>query len=530
MALYFQVDGKPFFPLGGQANNSSAYNAEELASAIAGVLAFGGNMLEAPVYWSQVEPEEGHFCFAPMEMLVEECRKAGLKLVILWFGTWKNGEMRYTPEWVKRDRSRFRRVIRSDGTQMQVLSSYCATTKEADSAAFGTMMAHLKTIDKAQCTVLAVQVENEAGILGCDRDYGNEARAALLEPVPDALLYYLDQKGCGPAWQAWQACGAKTEGSWEALFGLHGPEFREAWSVAGFIDAVAAAGKSAYLLPMYANVWLGEQGWQIPGIYPAGGPVGRVLDIWKCNAPSLDLIAPDIYISNFNDYRSICEIYNRTDNPLFVPESGANDQNALNMMRAIADYDAVGYSCFAIDSVLGPDEQIVKPCRLYSESFRSIKNALPLIEKYHGTGRIHAVVQESFQPSQRFEFEAYIGLADFERKMTQYHLDHRYSQDPSLIEDRPSYGLIFEAGPGEFYLVGNFRLYMVRKKSPEWNLALMSPYGFSPDDHLTVEEGWLDADCCFTATRERNGDEASWASFWVTPHCGVVRIRLNVID
>ena len=530
MPLFFEQDGKPFFPLGGQANNSSAYNAGELTSAIAGVTALGGNTLEAPVYWSQVEPEEGQFCFAAVDMLVEESRKAGLRLVILWFGTWKNGEMRYTPEWVKRDRRRFRRVMRSDGTQMQVLSAYCAQSQAADCAAFRALMTHLKAIDGEQRTVFAVQVENEAGILGSDRDYGPEATAALREQVPGELVNCLDQLGCGPTWQAWKACQALVCGRWEELFGQRAAEFREAWAVAKFVDAVAAAGKSAYNLPMYANVWLGEQGWQIPGQYPCGGPVGRTLDIWKCAAPNLDLIAPDIYIANHSDYRKICDLYNRPDNPLFVPESGPNDQNALNMMRAIADYDAVGYCCFAIDTVLTPDGQITKACKLYSESFRSVKNALPLVVKYHSTGRIHSVVQESFQPNQQFEFDKYIGLVDFGKNMLHYHLDHRYTQDPSLAEDRPCFGLIFEAGPGEFYLVGNFRLYMVRKKSPEWNMALMSPLAFSPDDHLTVEEGWLDEEGNFTATRERNGDEASWASFWVTPHCGVVRVRLNVVD
>ena len=526
--MLFEVNGKPFFPLGGQANNSSAYNAAEIASAIAGVLALGGNMLEAPVYWGQIEPEEGAFCFRPVDELLEACRAAGLKLVILWFASWKNGEMRYTPEWVKRDRARFHRVRRVDGTGMQVLSSYCRASLEADKAAFRALMEHLKAED-GDGTVIAMQVENEPGILGSDRDYSPEAQAACREQVPAALLQFLRQHGCGPTWEAWQACGAPGRGNWLKCFGEHGPEFREAWSIAAYIDEIAAAGKAVHPIVYYANVWLGEQGWQLPGLYPAGGAVGRTLDIWKAAAPHLDLLAPDIYLANHGDYNRACEVYSRPDNPLFVPESAAAGHNALNMMRAIADYGAIGYSCFAIDTVLTPDGSAIREeARLFAESFASVRNLLPLLIRYHGTGRVRSVVQEQYQPNQRFLFEQYIGLADFGENS--YHYDHRYERDRALLEGRPNYGLIVEAGPGEFYLAGNFRLYLVRRRSPDWMNSFYNPYAFTPEDYLTVEEGALDEDGTFRPIRERNGDEASWASFWVTPQCGVVRVRLNVAD
>lgn len=525
----FKANSKPFFPLGGQANNSSAYNADEVASAISGVVALGGNTLEAPVYWEQMEPQENRFDFTAATTLVEECRKAGLKLVILWFGTWKNGEMRYCPEWVKRDRQRFRRVCRADGTEMQVLSAFCEENMRADSKAFSALMAHLRQIDGTTDTVIAVQVENEPGILGSDRDFSAEALEATNSAVPAGLLNAISAKGSGPVWDAWQASGAKAEGSWPELFGIHGAEFAQAHAVARYIDTVAAAGRQEYDIALYTNVWLGEQGWGIPGSYPSGGAVGRTLDIWKAVVPHLDLIAPDIYIANFNDYKSICSIYSRQDNPLFVPESSANDRNALNMMRAIADYGAIGYCCFAIDSVLAADGSIRPECALFAESFRCLNQVLPLLQKFRGTGRIHAVVQEDHQASQRFEFERFIGLADFTGKHTQFmHFDHRHSRHPEWSKDKPCYGLIIEAGPGEFYLSGNFRLYMVQKQSPEWNISLLGCNVYMPEDYLSVEEGSLDENGCFTAMRQRNGDESSWASFWATAYCGVVRVRMNV--
>ncbi len=523
--MFFQVDGKPFFPLGGQANNSSAYNAAEIASAIAGVKALGGNTLEAPVYWGQVEPQEGQFYFQPVDELLTACRAAGLKLVILWFATWKNGEMRYAPEWVKTDRARFRRVRRVDGTDMQVLSSHCRASLEADKAAFSALAAHLKAAG-AKDTVIAMQVENEPGILGSDRDYGPEAMAGCKAPVPAELLAFLKARGCGPTWQAWQDCGAPRGGSWLKCFGEHGPEFEQAWSIARYIDEIAGAGKALFPVPHYANVWLGEQGWQLPGLYPAGGAVGRVLDVWKAALTNLDFVAPDIYLTNPGDYRGACEIYHRADNPLFVPESGPSDSNALNMLRAIADYDAEGYCYFAADSVLTPDGSAIRPeASLFAESVSCVKALLPLLVKFHGTGRVHSVVQESGQANQRFLFERFIGLADFAN--TGLHYDHRHTREPAITEGKPQYGLIVEASPEEFYLVGNFRLYLVPRKSPEWMISFYNPFGFVPPDYLTVEEGTLDEDGVFHALRERNGDEASWASFWATPRCGVVRVRLT---
>ena len=35
--------------------------------------------------------------------------------MLLWFGTWKNTNPSYTPEWVKSDTKRFPRMITRDG-------------------------------------------------------------------------------------------------------------------------------------------------------------------------------------------------------------------------------------------------------------------------------------------------------------------------------------------------------------------------------------------------------------------------------
>lgn len=524
----FTVSGKPFMPMGGQSHNSSAYNAAELASAIAGVKALNGNTLIAPVYWEQIEPVEGQFDFSPVDMLLEECRNNDLRLIVLWFATWKNGEMRYCPEWVKSDSRRFQRVLRADGAPMQVISAYCGEAMRADGRAFRAVMDHLRAADGDTRTVLAVQVENEPGILGSDRDYSPAGEAHLFADVPAVLVAHIREKGSGPVWEAWMKQNAPETGSWTDLFGLHGGEFCTAWSVAKYIDYVAAEGRAAYEIPIYVNVWLGFPGWPVPGFYPSGGAVWRTIDIWKCAAPHIDLIAPDIYSVNFNDFKQICAQYSRPDNPLFVPESGADGVNARNMLRAITDFDALGYFIFAVDSILDLEGSVRESAALFVESFRSVMNLLPLIQKFRGTGRIHAVVEEDYQVNQCFEFERFIGAVPFiHMGLSSEAKDHRHGRNPQMSQERPKLGLIIETGPDEFFLAGSFHLFLVPKESPRWNDAFKMPLVVTPPDFLSVEEGRLDEDGMFIPQRRRNGDEAVFGGFWASPYCGVVRVRMT---
>jgi hypothetical protein len=523
----FTRNHAPFFPLGGQSHNSSAYNADELASAVAGVLALGGNFLEAPVYWEQLEPEEGRFDFAAVEAMIESCRQADLALVVLWFGTWKNGEMRYAPEWVKTDRDRFARVVGFDGAQMSVLSSYCPETRAADERAFTALCHRLAELDPSGDTVIAVQVENEPGILGSDRDYSTAATAAAKEPLPEGLVRFLRENTEGPVARAWSAGGGRAGATWEEAFGARAWEFREAWSIASYIDSVAAAGRAVFDRPMYTNAWLGQDGWPVPGSYPAGGPVWRTIEIWKAATPHLETIAPDIYTQNLEAYGNVCRQYARPDNPLFIPESGANDTNALAMLEAIAEHGAVGFACFAVDSVVDLDGNLRDGARLFAASFAAVKSMLPLILSCRGTGRLHAVGQRPGLGWKPYEFERYIGMVPFmELGFLKHIKDQRHARMP-FPADHPVYGLILEASPTEFYLAGHFHLHLVEAASPAWLQALKFPTVATPADFLSVEEGTLDDAGRFTPHRKRNGDEVVFGGFWCSPHSGVVRVRLN---
>src|SRR5579875_1564336 len=104
------VDGAPYLILGGQINNSSSWTSTmpDVWPVMEGMHA---NTVEAPVYWEQMEPQPGQFDFSTVDMLVNQARAHHMHLVLLWFGTWKNGEMHYAPQWIKSDPQKYPRMI-----------------------------------------------------------------------------------------------------------------------------------------------------------------------------------------------------------------------------------------------------------------------------------------------------------------------------------------------------------------------------------------------------------------------------------
>ena len=85
-----------------------------------------------------------------------------------------------------------------------------------------------------------------------------------------------------------------------------------------------------------------------PGSYESGGPTDNVLAIWKATAPALDILAPDIYMSEPAKVQRVLELYQRPDNPLFVPEISNAPESARYFFLAL-DQQAIGFAPFGID-------------------------------------------------------------------------------------------------------------------------------------------------------------------------------------
>ncbi len=333
------VDGKPFLVLGGQINNSSAWPAT-LPAAWSAAEAMHVNTVEAPVYWEQMEPTKGSFDFSSVDLLVDQARQFHLHLVLLWFGTWKNGQNHYVPEWIKSDPKTYPREENAYGKLLDVMSPTSQANLDADKTAFAALMRHVKSIDAAQHTVIMVQVENESGSVGSVRDFSPAAQQAFDGQVPAELARTLHV----------------PDGTWTQSFGPDADESFAAYSTAHYIGQVAAAGKAEYPLPMYCNVWFAYpvhalENRDRPSAgqeYPSGGPQQANIPIWKAAAPSIDILAPDFYSDDFTLFRTIVATYRRADNPLFIPESQLGPNFGRYFFYALGN-GAIGFSPFGID-------------------------------------------------------------------------------------------------------------------------------------------------------------------------------------
>ena len=302
MTVFHAKDGREILPLGLQVHNSSTGVPEMLEREIAAVKHYGGNLLEAPVYWYRIEAQQGVFNFDDVDDLIRRCRENGLYLILLWFGINKNGHPNYAPEWMKLHPETYAIAQGRDGGRVASMSPLCEATLDADRRAFTAFMEHLKEVDGRVGTVIAVQIENEIGLANTDMDYRPEAQAIYRQPVPAVLDgVTLEDSGVVPSGETWRS-----------RFGRHAHEAFMAWAHADFIEQMAIAGKQAYDLPMMINVMLGEQGYEEAGLcYNSGAAVGRVLDIYKAVAPHIDLICPDMYVPDRDRYRRVCGRYAR---------------------------------------------------------------------------------------------------------------------------------------------------------------------------------------------------------------------------
>jgi len=254
------VDGQPYLALAGELHNSSSSSLAYMQPIWPKLKQMNLNTALAVVSWDLVEPEEGRFDWTLVDGLIEGARRHDLRLVLLWFGSWKNGLSHYIPDWVKADYERFPRVRVRDGT-LEILSTLAQENWEADAKAYAAFMQHLKAVDGDQHTVIMIQMQNEVGLHADTRDRSAPADAAFKAPVPRELMEYLaaNKDRLLPETRSiWQRSGFKTTGTWEEVFG-RGPATDElfmGWHYARYCDRIAAAGKDILPLPVFVNAWI----------------------------------------------------------------------------------------------------------------------------------------------------------------------------------------------------------------------------------------------------------------------------------
>jgi beta-galactosidase GanA len=390
------VDGAPYFLLGAQVDNSSGWT-DRLSDVWPAAERLRLNTLEVPVYWEQMEPAHGTFDFTVVDSILTQARAHKMRLVLLWFGTWKNGKMHYVPGWVKSDTATYPRMLSKTGVPIDVLSPNAPANLDADRTAFTALMRHLKTADPEH-TVIMMQVENESGSLGLVRDFSPMAQKIFDAAVPAELIRSLNKK----------------PGTWAQVFGEDADETFAAWSVSRYINAIAAAGKQELALPMYVNNWLKSPRAYpvstVPGDdYPSGGPTINMHAVWKATAPALDLLAPDIYVPNSENYRTVMREFHQPDNPLMIPESlgfepfpGASGY-ARPLYFALGE-GAIGFANFGLDrlNIAAPNQEMLAVIN----GFSLLGSFTPQLAALKYAGKLQTAVEEDGIAQKELDFAA----------------------------------------------------------------------------------------------------------------------------
>ena len=496
------VNGKPFLLISGELHNSTCGGFEYMQPVWKRMADKNLNSVIATVSWELVEPVEGKYDFALVDSMISGARKANLKLVLIWFGSFKNASSVYTPSWVKKDYKKYPRVKDESGKPLEILSTFGKASVEADARAFAALMKHIKEIDSKEQTVVMMQVENEIGVLdnlgktlgNARRDFSEAADKAYTGSVPKDLTDYLvnnKDKLFPKLYKVWEENGFKTSGAWEEVFGkselkqdeddwkfysYYTEELFSAWYYAKYIEEITEAGKKEYALPMYVNAWLKQPSTYWPGQYPSGGPLPQVLDIYRAAAPSIDFIAPDIYTDEFT---WVCREFSRNGNPLFIPETRGGEIGAARAFYVFGEFSAGCFSPFGIDrkEYAGNDP--------LDEAYAVLNNMSEIILENQGKGTMKGMLVDTASPSMKFELGNYNIEASLGGR-----------EKPGVAG-----GLIIRTGENEFIAAGKALDIMFYPKDNSYRIAVEAV-----DEGIFEKGKW-------TAKRRLNGDEVH-ASTW----------------
>ncbi len=478
----FFIHDEPFIILAGEIHNSSASSLEFMETHVWPQLeGLNLNTVLLPIYWEQIENIEGVFDYSLLNGIIYQARKHQKRLVLLWFGLWKNAESMYVPGWMKKDTETYFRARKLNGEAMTTISPLCQAAVEKDANALAHIMAHLREMDADENTVIAIQVENEIGLLGTDRDYSTFAETDFGKQIPAEI-----------------AQAFSVQGTWKACFGDEAGEFFMAYHFAKALEFITQAAQKEYNLPCYANAWLKQYPWYL-GSYPSGGPVASMHKMWKLLAPSLFCLAPDIYVPYVPQ---VMEEYSQNGNPLFIPEVRKDAVTASYALYAFAEYHAIGYSPFAIEEFGMNPKDIHKPPMEVMIALNIDPTAFDIEGSKEYLSSVYGIM-ENIKPLY-FEHRCTSHLKSYLKKTeTDYGIllnFESYNFQISFAPKQPckplAAGMIYEVGENCFYIIGMMStIHMLPK-----------PGDHKKVDILKLEEGEF-RDGVWKPGRTLNGDE-----------------------
>jgi hypothetical protein len=501
------VDGKPFLALAGELHNSSATSLDYMKPVWARLAEARLNTVLAGVSWNQIEPQEGKFDFSVLDGVIQGARSQNLRLMLLWFGSWKNALSSYPPDWVKKDYKRFPRIQVQNGKTIELLSTFSDANRDADARAFAALMRHVKEVDTQQRTVIMIQVENEVNVIGDTRDRSAVAEKAFAGPVPKELMDYLQKHKetlISEFRQVWETAGFKTSGTWEEVFGkgVATDQAFMAWNYARYIGHVAGAGKAEYPIPMYVNAAVMAFN-RVQAIDSAhsGGPLAQLGDIWRAGGPQIDILSPDIY-GNDDFFTSTTASFARNGNPLFIPETAGGRDGVNRALYAFGRYNDIGFSPFGIDGSRAPDPDL-------TAGYDLIAQLAPVILAHQGTDKISAVLLNQSNPSQKVQVGNYTLTVASPRPRAAAGAPPAQAAVPSAA------AILIAVGPDEYDVAGNGVTVAFSPSTPGPPLAGLG----------TVEEGKF-VNGRWVSGRQLAGDETGQGDYLSLRSLGIQHVTL----
>ena len=365
-----EINNQPMLILGAELSNSAATSVADINEVLPRMKAIGINTVLFPAQWDLIEAEEGKMDFSLIDAAIMKARECDLHLIFLWFGAWKNSMSCYAPMWFKEDVKRFPRAITQQGKPLEIASAFSENVFQADNRAFSSLMQHIKEIDQEHQTVIMVQVENEIGMLEDARDHSPEAEKAYQKPIPKNLCKVLN---------------VNKDITWAEAFGndVYGEEKFMAYHYARYVERLAQSARKIYDIPLYVNAAMNSRG-RKPGEYPSAGPLVHLADIWKLTAPSIDILAPDIYDTGFKGWAQQYDMGNK--NPLFIPESRCCENSGVRALYVFGEHESIGFSPFAVDQCSENE------ARELSRSYTLLQELQPLLLKYRGKNAVRGML------------------------------------------------------------------------------------------------------------------------------------------
>jgi beta-galactosidase GanA len=252
-----------------------------------------------------------------------------------------------------------------------------------------------------------------------------------------------------------------------------------------------------------------------PGQYESGGPTDNVIDLYKAAAPAIDLIAPDIYMPEYEKYVRVLELYKRPDNALFVAET-ANHPAYARYFFATLGHQGIGFAPFGIDYTgytnfpLGAPKFDPEALAPFALNYRLVAPLARQLAELSFQGKVWGVAEDPKAPSQEF------ALSPGWNAKVNYG-QAQFGPEPPKGNSTPSGGaLIAQLAPDEFLVTGlHSRVYISFTGKPSRIMA-------------RVEEGTYE-NGKWQFLRVWNGDQTDWGlNFTSVPQ--VLRVRFAAVE